>query len=130
MDAEPENRSTTVQIRTMGSGRTAHLPQRPRRSPAVQPGYGNTAPFQLELNDTIINRENAIENVAAVLKGHFDMGGTLVNVNIVDKDQILAANEDPSAYPNLIVRVTGFTAYFSALSPEFRQLVVDRIISL
>ena len=54
----------------------------------------------------------------------------LVNVNIVDKDQILAANEDPSAYPNLIVRVTGFTAYFSALSPEFRQLVVDRIISL
>ena len=97
---------------------------------AVQPGYGNTAPFQLELNDTIIDRENAIENVAAVLKGHFDMGGTLVNVNIVDKDQILAANEDPSAYPNLIVRVTGFTAYFSALSPEFRQLVVDRIISL
>lgn len=71
-----------------------------------------------------------LENVAAVLKGHFDMGGTLVNVNIVDKDQILAANEDPSAYPNLIVRVTGFTAYFSALSPEFRQLVVDRIISL
>ncbi len=63
---------------------------------AVQPGYGNTAPFQLELNDTIIDRENAIENVAAVLKGHFDMGGTLVNVNIVDKDQILAANEDPS----------------------------------
>lgn len=97
---------------------------------AVQPGYGNTAPFQLELNDTIIDRENAIENVAAVLKGHFDMGGTLVNVNIVDKDQILAANEDPSAYPNLIVRVTGFTAYFSALSPEFRQLVVDRIISI
>ena len=97
---------------------------------AVQPGYGNTAPFQLELNDTIIDRENAIENVAAVLKGHFDMGGTLVNVNIVDKDQILAANEDPSAYPNLIVRVTGFTAYFSVLSPEFRQLVVDRIISL
>lgn len=104
--------------------------QRPRRSPLSSPDTGNTAPFQLELNDTIINRENAIENVAAVLKGHFDMGGTLVNVNIVDKDQILAANEDPSAYPNLIVRVTGFTAYFSALSPEFRQLVVDRIISL
>ena len=37
MDAEPENRSTTVQIRTMGSGRTAHLPQRPRRSPLSSP---------------------------------------------------------------------------------------------
>jgi pyruvate-formate lyase len=27
------------------------------------------------------------------------------------------------------VRVTGFTAYFALLSPEFRQLVVDRVIS-
>lgn len=96
---------------------------------SVQPGYGNTAPFQLELNDTITNREDAIANVGAVIRGHFDMGGTLVNVNIVDADQILAAHENPEAYPNLIVRVTGFTAYFAALSPEFRQLVVDRIIS-
>ena len=96
---------------------------------SVQPGYGNTAPFQLELNDTITNREDAIDNVAAVIQTHFDLGGTLVNINIVDADQILRANENPEAYPNLIVRVTGFTAYFAALSPEFRQLVVDRIIS-
>ena len=95
----------------------------------MQPGYGNTAPFQLELNDTITNREDAIDNVAAVIQTHFDLGGTLVNINIVDADQILRANENPEAYPNLIVRVTGFTAYFAALSPEFRQLVVDRIIS-
>ena len=96
---------------------------------SVQPGYGNTAPFQLELNDTITNREAAIDNVAAVIRAHFDLGGTLVNVNIVNANQILEANKNPDAYPNLIVRVTGFTAYFSALSPDFRQLVVDRIIS-
>ena len=96
---------------------------------SVQPGYGNTAPFQLELNETVTNREDAVANIGAVIRTHFDLGGTLVNINIVDADQILKANEDPSAYPNLIVRVTGFTAYFAALSPEFRQLVVDRIIS-
>ena len=96
---------------------------------SVQPGYGNTAPFQLELNDTITNREEAMDNVGAVIRGHFDMGGTLVNVNIVDADKILDANKNPEAYPDLIVRVTGFTAYFAALSPEFRQLVVDRIIT-
>ena len=96
---------------------------------SVQPGYGNTAPFQLELNTTMTDRENAIDHVMAVIRGHFDLGGTLVNVNIVNKDTILAAHADPSAYPNLVVRVTGFTAYFSALSPEFRQLVVDRIIN-
>ena len=35
---------------------------------------------------------------------------------------------DPSKYPDLVVRVTGFTAYFAMLSPEFRQLVVDRVL--
>lgn len=42
--------------------------------------------------------------------------------------QILEADKDPSKYPNLVVRVTGFTAYFCSLTPEFRKLVVDRIL--
>lgn len=96
---------------------------------AVQPGYGNTAPFQLELNPMIVHREQAIENVGAVIKTHFDLGGTLINVNIVDADQIRAADRDPSLYPDLIVRVTGFSAYFAALSPAFRRLVVERIVN-
>ena len=50
-------------------------------------------------------------------------------LNIIDEKKILKAHKDPSLYPDLVVRVTGFTAYFSMLSPEFRQLVVDRIIA-
>lgn len=95
----------------------------------VQPGFGNTAPFQLELNVSNLQGEDAIDNVLSVLRTHFEMGGTLININIMDEQQILEANEDPSRYPDLIVRVTGFTAYFAALSPDFRQLVVDRIIN-
>ena len=30
-------------------------------------------------------------------------------------------------YPDLVVRVTGFTAFFAMLSPKFRKLVVDRV---
>jgi formate C-acetyltransferase len=51
-----------------------------------------------------------------------------LNINIINADQILAAHKDPGQYPDLVVRVTGFTAYFCLLSPEFRQLVVDRIL--
>ncbi|HPJ22212.1 MAG TPA: glycine radical domain-containing protein, partial [Clostridia bacterium] len=52
----------------------------------------------------------------------------LLNINIVDKKKILEAHKDPLKYPNLIVRVTGFSAYFASLSKDFRQLVVDRIV--
>ena len=91
----------------------------------VQPGYGNTAPFQLELNPTVADQEEAIERIGAVIQSHFDLGGTLVNINVVDKATLEKANENPMAYPDLIVRVTGFTAYFATLSPEFRQIVVE-----
>lgn len=93
----------------------------------IQPGYGNTAPMQWELDPGFAKEDN-VSVVEAILKAHFKMGGTLVNVNIMDKDMILKAHKDPSLYPDLVVRVTGFTAYFCMLSPEFRQLVVDRIL--
>ena len=54
--------------------------------------------------------------------------GAMVNVNVMDKETVLTAHENPEKYPELVVRVTGFTAYFSMLSPRFRQLVVDRIM--
>ena len=93
----------------------------------VQPGFGNTAPMQWELDPTLAKEEN-ISLISAIIKAHFDMGGTLINVNIMDKNEVIAAHKDPSMYPELVVRITGFTAYFSMLTPEFRQLVVDRIL--
>jgi formate C-acetyltransferase len=49
-------------------------------------------------------------------------------MNVVNREQILEAHNDPSRFPDLVVRVTGFSAYFSSLSPELRQLVVDRLL--
>ena len=95
---------------------------------AVQPGWGNTAPVQMELDPGVARGESGLENVASLIRTHFDLGGTLFNINVIDADRLREAHDDPSKYPDLIVRVTGFTAYFAALSPEFRQLVLDRII--
>ena len=95
---------------------------------AIQPGYGNTAPVQLELDPCIAQSDEAVDTITSLIVGHFALGGTLFNINIVDAQQLLAAHEDPSQYPDLVVRVTGFTAYFANLSPDFRQLVVDRLI--
>ena len=95
---------------------------------SVQPGYGNTAPMQLELDPGITREEGGIEVISDLIRTHFKLGGTQINLNILDASRILAAHKNPSQYPDLVVRVTGFSAYFASLSPEFRQLVVDRII--
>lgn len=95
---------------------------------AVQCGYGNTAPLQLEFDPQIGSEEEAAVFVEELIRGHFRLGGTLININILDGEKLLAANENPERYPDLVVRVTGFTAYFASLSPQFRQLVVDRFL--
>lgn len=96
---------------------------------SVQPGYGNTAPMQIELDPGLSKSREDIDKVVALIRTHFDLGGTQINMNILDKKAVLEAHKDPSTHPDLVVRVTGFSAYFASLSPEMRQIVVDRIIA-
>lgn len=95
----------------------------------IQPGYGNTAPLQLDLDPGITNSPQDVANIAGLIRAHFDLGGTQVNANILNREQVIEAHQDPDRFPDLIVRVTGFSAYFASLSPELRQFVVDRIVS-
>ena len=95
---------------------------------AVQCGYGNAAPLQLEFDPKIVNDEKAVDLVKNLIETHFRKGGTLININVLDGKTLMEANANPESHPDLIVRVTGFTAYFASLSPQFRQLVVNRFL--
>ena len=95
---------------------------------SVQCGYGNTAPLQIEFDPHVAADEKGVDTVLALIEGHFKQGGTLININVLDGEKLMRANENPEEYPDLVVRVTGFTAYFASLSPQFRQLVVDRFL--
>jgi len=95
---------------------------------SVQCGWGNSSPMQIELDPGLGRDEGGVEDVCNLIKTHLDLGGTQINLNVMDANKVLEAHRDPSLYPDLVVRVTGFSAYFASLSPQFRQLVVDRII--
>ena len=86
--------------------------------------------MQLELDPGIADTEEGVEKMVAMIRTILEDGNTLLNINIIDKNKVLEAHKYPSKYPDLVVRVTGFTAYFAMLSPEFRQLVVDRILAV
>ena len=90
---------------------------------SVQSGWGNTTPVQIDLD------AQSAEAVEALIRTHIAKGGTQVNINVVNADTILAAEKDPASYPELIVRVTGFSAYFASLSPQFRRIVVERVLA-
>lgn len=94
----------------------------------VQPGRGNASPAQLDLDPTIAVGADAGSLVAGLIRAHFHDGGTQISLNVMDREEVLKAYDDPAAYPELVVRVTGFSAYFASLSPELRRFVVERIV--
>lgn len=84
--------------------------------------------FLIQSDPGMARGKEAVDKICDYILTLFDQGGTLLNINIINAQQILAANEKPDLFPDLVVRVTGFTAYFCLLTPEFRKLVVDRIL--
>ena len=62
---------------------------------AVQPGYGNTSPLQIDLDPSFSQGADDVEKVAALIRGHCDLGGTQVNINVLSKEKILQAHKDP-----------------------------------
>jgi len=96
---------------------------------AVQPHWGNTTPLQIELDRRLVRSLGGIEAIEAFILAHNQQGGTLINMNVLSKEQVLEAHEDPSRHPELMVRVTGYSAYFRSLSRAYRQPIVDRILA-
>ncbi|MCL2217859.1 MAG: pyruvate-formate lyase [Defluviitaleaceae bacterium] len=94
----------------------------------AQPGMGNSAPLHLDVDTNMIRGAGGIDALVALVHTHNQMGGTRINLNCVTPEQILAAHENPDAFPDLVIRVTGYSAFFSSLSKDYRQQVVDRYL--
>jgi formate C-acetyltransferase len=90
---------------------------------------GGAAPLQIDLDTGLAHSVGGIEAIEALIRTHRAQGGTLININVISKEKILEAHADPSKYPDLVVRVTVYSAFFRTLSPEYRQQVVDRILA-
>ncbi len=95
----------------------------------TQPGYGNSAPLQLDIDTGLLKKTGGIDALKSLIYTHEKEGGTLINMNCLSREQLLAAHEDPEAFPELVVRVTGYSAFFASLSPMYRQQVVDRFLA-
>ena len=95
----------------------------------AQPGYGNSAPLHLDIDSEMLSKEGGAEALIALIHTHNHMGGTLINLNCLTKEKLMQAHENPDKYPDLVIRVTGYSAFFASLSKEYRQQIIDRFLS-
>ncbi len=61
-----------------------------------------------------------------LFKTYFRRGGMQVQLNVLDPSILVQARDNPEAYPNLLVRVSGYSAYFNDLTPEMKDEIITR----
>lgn len=72
--------------------------------------------------------EKHFDQFVDLLLGAFEQGIFEMQMNVVDSATLIAAKNNPNLYPNLIVRVWGFSAYFNELPMEYKNLIIERAI--
>lgn len=72
------------------------------------------------------NRELTITKFAQSVQAYMKMGGLQVQFNIIDRATLEDAKKNPANYPDLLVRVSGYTAYFTDLNSTMQDEIITR----
>ncbi len=87
--------------------------------------YNGTV-LDVKLTPAIFSRKESVEKIVALVKTFFQRKGQQLQVNVLDTETLRDARAHPENYPDLIVRVWGFSAYFVELPPEYQDHLISR----
>ncbi|MHA1727349.1 MAG: pyruvate formate lyase family protein [Promethearchaeota archaeon] len=86
----------------------------------------NGASHTISFNPSILRDLEHRVKFKGYLKGYIENGGTSLQINMVDSEMLRDAQKHPENYSNLLVRVTGYNAYFTAIGKELQNEIIAR----
>lgn len=131
-------------VAAMPTGRLARTPLSDGVSPrAGKDTHGPTASansvskldHSIASNGTLYNQkfmpaalagDEGLVKFAALIRNYFDRKGWHIQFNVVDRDTLLDAQKHPEDHKDLVVRVAGYSAYFTRLAKEVQDNIISR----
>jgi formate C-acetyltransferase len=86
----------------------------------------NGGSHTMTFSPSIIRDPEHRSKFKAFLRGYIENGGTALQINMVDADMLRDAQRCPEDYRNLLVRVTGYNAYFTTIGKELQDEIIAR----
>jgi formate C-acetyltransferase len=82
--------------------------------------------LNVKLDPKLLATEAGIDQIAALIEGHFSSGGQQFQFNLVDRETLLEAKRSPEKHGDLMVRVCGYSALFTSLWPDLQDEIIAR----
>ncbi len=89
-----------------------------------QDGISNT--FSITPDALGSDKEQQIEHLTTMLDGYFEQDAHHLNVNVLNREKLIAAMDDPTLYPSLTIRVSGYAVNFNKLTRDKQEEVIAR----
>ncbi len=86
----------------------------------------NGGPVTIEIHDTVLKNDDGIKKTAMLVKNFILLGGHQLQLNSINRERLLDAQKHPENYPNLIVRVWGWSGYFNELDIDYQNHIIRR----
>ncbi len=86
----------------------------------------NGASHTITLSPSMLQTPEHIEKLAALLRAYNEVGGTALQINVIDAETLRDAQKNPDEYSNLMVRVTGYNAFFTQVGRELQEEIITR----
>lgn len=86
----------------------------------------NGASHTITFNPSILRDPEHKEKFKAYLRGYCENGGSALQINMLSADLLRDAQKHPDEYRHLLVRVTGYNAYFTAIGKELQDEIIAR----
>ena len=86
----------------------------------------NGGSHTMTFNPSLLRDPEHRAKFKAFLRGYIENGGTALQINLIDADMLRDAQRHPENYRHLLVRVTGYNAYFTSIGKELQDEIIAR----
>lgn len=87
----------------------------------------NGSSHTISFSPATLRDEEHLDKLVAYLRTYGKVGGTAIQTNVIGPETLRAAQKNPDDYRNLLVRVTGYNAYFTTLGKEQQDEIINRV---
>ena len=86
----------------------------------------NGATLELKLHPETVRGQEGLDAMVAMTRGFIALGGFFLQTDVVDTALLREAQEHPDRYPNLAVRISGWSARFATLDRHWQDMIISR----